>query len=32
MTEANCMIVLPDSQGPVRKGDHVDVLLFDGLI
>ncbi len=32
MTEANCMIVLPDSQGSVRKGEQVDVFLFDGLI
>ena len=32
MTEADCMIVLPDSQDVVRKGDAVSVLLFDGLI
>ena len=32
MTEANCMIVLEHDQGQVRKGDRVEVLLFDGLI
>lgn len=32
MTEANCMIVLSHDQGVLRKGDRVDVLLFDGLI
>ena len=32
MTEANCIIVLPDGQGPVRPGDLVEVVLFDGLI
>ena len=32
MTEADCMIVLPDHQGPVRKGDPIDVLPFSGLI
>lgn len=32
MTEANCIMVLSDSQGPVRPGDIVEVILFDGLI
>ncbi len=32
MTEANGMIVLPHEQGPLHKGDRVEVLLFDGLI
>jgi molybdopterin molybdotransferase len=32
MTEADCMIILPNDQGAVRTGDLVDVLPFDGLI
>ena len=32
MSEANCMVVLPDEQGNVAAGDLVDVLLFEGLI
>lgn len=32
MSEANCMLVLPDEQGNVAEGDLVDVILFDGLI
>ncbi|WP_426190266.1 gephyrin-like molybdotransferase Glp [Massilia sp. DWR3-1-1] len=32
MSEANCMVVLPDEQGNVAAGDMVDVMLFDGLI
>ncbi|QBQ39366.1 molybdenum cofactor guanylyltransferase MobA [Pseudoduganella plicata] len=32
MSEANCMVVLPDEQGNVAAGDLVDVLLFEGLV
>ena len=32
MSEANCMVVLPDGQGNVAAGDLVDVLLFEGLV
>ena len=32
MSEANCMMVLHDSQGNVAAGDSVDVLLFEGLL
>lgn len=32
MSEANCMVVLSDSQGNVAAGDLVDVVLFDGLV
>lgn len=32
MSEANCMLVLPDEQGNVAEGDMVDVILFEGLI
>lgn len=31
MIEANCMVVLNDAQGTVQAGEHVDVVLFDGL-
>ncbi|MYN01832.1 molybdenum cofactor guanylyltransferase MobA [Pseudoduganella sp. DS3] len=32
MSEANCMLVLPDEQGNVAQGDMVDVILFEGLL
>jgi molybdopterin molybdotransferase len=32
MSEANCMVVLPDEMGNVAVGDMVDVLLFEGLV
>jgi molybdopterin molybdotransferase len=32
MTEANCMVVLQDSQGNVAPGEMVDVLIFEGLV
>jgi molybdopterin molybdotransferase len=32
MSEANCFIVLGESQGDVAPGDTVDVQLFDGLV
>jgi molybdopterin molybdotransferase len=32
MTEANCIVVLPDEQGNVAAGDVVEVLLFEGLV
>ncbi len=32
MSQANCMIVLHHDQGPVRAGDPVDCIPFDGLI
>jgi molybdopterin molybdotransferase len=32
MSEANCMVVLPDEQGTVQPGDTVDIILFEGLI
>jgi len=31
MVEANCMVVLGDSQGSVSPGDMVDVVVFEGL-
>ena len=31
MSEANCMIVLPESQGHVAAGELVDIVLFHGL-
>lgn len=32
MAEANCMVVLPESQGNVRAGEAVEVVVFDGLV
>ncbi len=32
MTQANCLIVLPDAQGDVAAGDWVEVMLFEGLV
>jgi molybdopterin molybdotransferase len=32
MTEANCIVVLPDERGNVAAGEAVDVLLFEGLV
>lgn len=32
MSEANCMVVLAHEQVNVAAGDHVDVMLFEGLI
>jgi molybdopterin molybdotransferase len=32
MTEANCIVVLPDERGNVAAGDLVEVLLFEGLV
>ncbi|QGZ43026.1 molybdenum cofactor guanylyltransferase [Pseudoduganella flava] len=32
MTEANCIVVLPDERGNVAAGEPVDVLLFEGLV
>lgn len=32
MSEANCMVVLAHEQANVAAGDHVDVMLFEGLI
>ncbi|GAC1407298.1 MAG: molybdopterin molybdotransferase MoeA [Burkholderiaceae bacterium] len=32
MSQANCMVVLGDTQGNVDPGDLVDVVLFDGLV
>eukprot|EP01032_Pedospumella_encystans_P002575 gene2575-3031_t len=32
MSEANCMVILPASQGDAAPGDLVDVVLFDGLV
>lgn len=32
MTRANCIIVLHHDQASVQAGDHVDILLFDGLM
>jgi molybdopterin molybdotransferase len=32
MTEANCIVVLPDGQGNVAAGDLVEVLMFEGLV
>ena len=32
MVEANCIVVLGDGQGPVKAGDMVDVVVFEGLI
>ena len=32
MAEANCMVILGESQGSVCAGDWVDVVVFDGLV
>lgn len=32
MSEANCMIVLPEAQGNVAAGELVDIVLFHGLV
>ncbi|HEY8606183.1 MAG TPA: gephyrin-like molybdotransferase Glp [Noviherbaspirillum sp.] len=32
MVEANCMVVLGDSQGTVQPGEMVDVVVFEGLV
>jgi molybdopterin molybdotransferase len=32
MSEANCFVVLGHEQGSVAAGDHVDVMLMDGLV
>jgi molybdopterin molybdotransferase len=32
MSEANCLIVLPEEQGNVAAGERVEVQMFDGLI
>lgn len=32
MTEANCIVVLPDECGNVAAGDLVEVLMFEGLV
>ncbi|QCP14697.1 molybdenum cofactor guanylyltransferase [Pseudoduganella umbonata] len=32
MTEANCIVVLPDEQANVAAGDLVEVLMFEGLL
>ena len=32
MTEANCIVVLPDDCGNVAAGESVEVLLFEGLV
>jgi molybdopterin molybdotransferase len=32
MSEANCLVVLRHDQGPVRPGDFVDAIVFDGLV
>ena len=32
MSEANCMVLLPDEQGHVAAGDMVDVVVFEGLV
>ena len=32
MSEANCIVVLPQEQGNVAAGDMVDVIPFEGLI
>lgn len=32
MSEANCFIVLPDTQGTVQQGDWVEIQLFSGLV
>ncbi|MBL0245423.1 MAG: molybdenum cofactor guanylyltransferase MobA [Rhodoferax sp.] len=32
MSQANCMVVLHHEQGPVRAGEMVDVVVFDGLV
>lgn len=32
MTEANCIVVLPEGSGKIRAGDWVEVVLFEGLV
>ncbi|WP_338765941.1 gephyrin-like molybdotransferase Glp [Massilia sp. METH4] len=32
MTEANCIVVLPDERGNITAGDLVEVLMFEGLV
>jgi molybdopterin molybdotransferase len=32
MSEANCIIVMPEEQGSVATGDEVELILFDGLV
>ncbi|MBS1171080.1 MAG: moaA [Burkholderiaceae bacterium] len=32
MTDANCIVVLPDERGNVASGDSVDVMMFEGLV
>ena len=32
MTEANCIIVLPQAQGSIAVGDEVELVLFEGLL
>lgn len=32
MSEANCMIVLPDESSDINAGDMVEIILFEGLI
>jgi molybdopterin molybdotransferase len=32
MTEANCIIVLPQAQGGIAVGDEVELVLFEGLL
>ncbi len=32
MSEANCMMVLPEAQGDIAMGDEVELILFEGLL
>jgi molybdopterin molybdotransferase len=32
MSEANCFIVLGHDEADIAEGEHVDIMLFDGLI
>jgi molybdopterin molybdotransferase len=32
MSEANCFIVLGHDATDIAEGEHVDIMLFDGLI
>jgi molybdopterin molybdotransferase len=32
MSEANCFIVLGHDEGAIAEGEHVAIMLFDGLV
>jgi molybdopterin molybdotransferase len=32
MSEANCIVVLPEDSGNVNTGEMVEVVLFEGLV